>query len=119
MLPPAPGLYSTTSWMPADCNCSDSRFAIVELVPPGGYGTTRRTSFDGNSSAALARAARAASGAASSARRSRKVSRVMAMSPAVCGSEAGLCLHLRDAVEPGGVERACPRGGDRVVELLQ
>src|SRR2546429_3201653 len=67
MLPPAPGLFSTTTGCPsACCSLGAMRRAERSTGPPGAYGTTRWTGRDGQSCAfkqALAPSASAAKAA--------------------------------------------------------
>src|SRR5438094_2316919 len=50
MLPPAPGLFSTTTgWPSACCSLAAMRRAERSTGPPGAYGTTRWTGRDGQS----------------------------------------------------------------------
>src|SRR2546421_10701425 len=52
MLPPAPGLFSTTTgWPSACCSLGAIKRAERSTGPPGAYGTTRWTGLDGQSCA--------------------------------------------------------------------
>src|SRR5215831_1676501 len=68
MLPPAPGLFSTTTdWPQISCKRLPTRRAVMSVDPPGVNGTTMRTGFvgqsapnarDGNNAGAATAAAR-------------------------------------------------------------
>src|SRR6266480_83776 len=48
MLPPAPGLFSTTTdWPQTSCRRLPTRRAVMSVEPPGVNGTTTRTGFTG------------------------------------------------------------------------
>src|SRR6202163_149316 len=52
MLPPAPGLFSTTTdWPQTSCRRLLSRRAVISVEPPGVNGTTTRTDLTGQSAA--------------------------------------------------------------------
>src|SRR4030088_3321935 len=52
MLPPAPGLFSTTTdWPQTSCRRLLTRRAVMSVEPPGVNGTTKRTDFVGQSAA--------------------------------------------------------------------
>src|ERR1700709_2059393 len=52
MLPPAPGLFSTTTdWPQSSCKRLETRRAVMSVEPPGVNGTTTRTGFAGQSAA--------------------------------------------------------------------
>ena len=60
MLPPAPGLFSTTTdWPQTSCRRLQTRRAVMSVEPPGVNGTTTRTGLTGQSAPA-AREARSA-----------------------------------------------------------
>ena len=53
MLPPAPGLFSTTTdWPQTSCRRLETRRAVMSVEPPGVNGTTTRTGFAGQSAPA-------------------------------------------------------------------
>src|SRR3954447_22045917 len=53
MLPPAPGLFSTTTdWPQTSCRRLLMRRAVMSVEPPGVNGTTTRTGFTGQSAPA-------------------------------------------------------------------
>src|SRR5471032_2390175 len=48
MLPPAPGLFSTTTdWPQTSCRRLETRRAVISVEPPGVNGTTTRTDLTG------------------------------------------------------------------------
>src|SRR5712692_1933151 len=50
MLPPAPGLFSTTTdWPQTSCRRLETRRAVISVEPPGVNGTTTRTGLTGQS----------------------------------------------------------------------
>src|ERR1700704_4500391 len=50
MLPPAPGLFSTTTdWPQTSCRRLLTRRAVISVEPPGANGTTTRTGLTGQS----------------------------------------------------------------------
>src|SRR5471032_1288008 len=50
MLPPAPGLFSTTTdWPQTSCRRLLTRRAVISVEPPGVNGTTTRTGLTGQS----------------------------------------------------------------------
>src|ERR1700737_5509906 len=50
MLPPAPGLFSTTpDWPQTSCRRLLTRRAVISVEPPGVNGTTTRTGLTGQS----------------------------------------------------------------------
>src|SRR3981189_1857425 len=50
MLPPAPGLFSTTTdWPQTSCRRLPIRRAVISVEPPGVNGTTMRTGLTGQS----------------------------------------------------------------------
>src|SRR4029077_14755806 len=50
MLPPAPGLFSTTTDCPhTSCRRLETRRAVISVEPPGVNGTTTRTDLAGQS----------------------------------------------------------------------
>src|ERR1700681_4260338 len=52
MLPPAPGLFSTTTdWPQTSCSRLLTRRAVISVEPPGVNGTTTRTGLDGQTAA--------------------------------------------------------------------
>src|SRR5258705_10676466 len=52
MLPPAPGLFSTTTdWPQTSCRRLPTRRAVVSVEPPGANGPTTRTDLTGQSAA--------------------------------------------------------------------
>jgi hypothetical protein len=52
MLPPAPGLFSTTTdWPQTSCKRLETRRAVISVEPPGVNGTTTRTGLTGQSAA--------------------------------------------------------------------
>src|SRR5271154_5578322 len=52
MLPPAPGLFSTTTdWPQTSCRRLLTRRAVISVEPPGVNGTTTRTGLAGQSAA--------------------------------------------------------------------
>src|SRR2546421_4786673 len=66
MLPPAPGLFSTTTgWPSACCSLGAMRRAERSTGPPGAYGTTRWIGRDGQACGKTALLAQSASSATS------------------------------------------------------
>src|SRR5260221_6701315 len=52
MLPPAPGLFSTTTdWPQTCCRRLPTRRAVISVEPPGANGTTTRTGLVGQATA--------------------------------------------------------------------
>src|SRR5947209_3063448 len=76
MLPPAPGLFSTTTDCPhTSCRRLEMSRAVMSVEPPGVNGTTTRTGFTGQSAADARRDnAGAASTAALALRKRRRFS---------------------------------------------
>src|SRR4051795_4057188 len=72
MLPPAPGLFSTTTDCPhTSCRRLETSRAVISVEPPGVNGTTTRTGFAGQSPAALETDGTASTAAAAPRKRRR------------------------------------------------
>src|ERR1700754_624733 len=73
MLPPAPGLFSTTTdWPQTSCRRLLISRAVMSVEPPGVNGTTTRTGFAGQSAPAARRESAGAASAAALAPRKRR-----------------------------------------------
>src|SRR5437868_11317829 len=75
ILPPAPGLFSTTTdWPHTSCRRLEMSRAVMSVEPPGVNGTTTRTGFTGQSTPAALATDGAASMAAVAPRKRRRFS---------------------------------------------
>src|SRR6188768_329475 len=119
MVPPAPGLFSTTTWVPSAAASLGARMReMVSAVPPGGkVAISRMVPLLGQPGLAWAGAARVAAAAARTVRRLI----FMAKAPHMIGLPGGAAMHMpaghkwrrRDALGSVGIAGA----GGRVASL--
>src|SRR5215218_3293282 len=110
MLPPAPGLLSTTKDWPSDLvsSCATAR-ARMSVVPPAGNGTTMRTGLVGQAACANEDSgSRPVANAMPAARRMRRAGEAGRLTGGLLGVLGALPMMQKKKPPEGGFPQACP-----------